>query len=140
MKKHLYLLVVFAILLSFSGTEAFAEVTVIANKNISETSLSNSEIKNISLGNIVKWPDNTPVHFVTLEGDIHRDFLKTYLKRSTSQYKNHWRKMVFTGKGCKPKCFKTEAELIQYVSQTNGAIGYIGRGTGTKDVKILEVY
>jgi ABC-type phosphate transport system substrate-binding protein len=140
MKKHLVLLVVFAILLSFSGTKAFAGVMVIANKNISETSLSNSEIRNISLGNIVKWNDNTPVLFVTLEGDIHRDFLKTYLKRSTSQYKNHWRKMVFTGKGCKPKCFKTEAELIQYVSQTNGAIGYIGQGTGAKDVKILEVY
>ena len=76
MKKHLYLLVVFAILLSFSGTGVFADVTVIANKNISETSLSNSEIKKISLGKIVKWSDNTPVHFVTLEGDIHQKFLK----------------------------------------------------------------
>ena len=140
MKKHLVLLVVFAILLSFSGTGAFADITVIGNKNISENSLSNSEIKKISLGRIVKLSDNTPVHFVTLEGDVHREFLKTYIKRSTSQYKNHWRKMIFTGKGCKPKCFKTEAALIRYVSQTDGAIGYIGRRTGAKDVKILEVH
>jgi len=140
MKKHLVLLVVFAILLSFSGTGAFADVTVIANKNISENSLSNSEIKKISLGRIVKWADNTPVHFVTLEGDVHQKFLKTYIKRSTSQYKNHWRKMIFTGKGCKPKCFKTEAALIRYVSKTDGAIGYIGRRTGAKNVKILEVH
>jgi len=140
MKKHLVLLFICAILLGFSGTGVFADVAVIANKNISENSLSNSEIKEISLGKIVKWPDNTPVHFVTLEGDIHREFLKTYIKRSTSQYKNHWRKMIFTGKGCKPKSFKTEAELVRYVSQTDGAIGYISRRTGAKNVKVLEVY
>ncbi|MFO7559209.1 MAG: substrate-binding domain-containing protein [Desulfobacterales bacterium] len=140
MKKLLYLLLIVVIFFGFSGTGAFADVAVIANKNIPENSLSNSEIKKISLGKIVKWPDNTPVHFVTLEGDIHREFLKTYIKRSTSQYKNHWRKMIFTGKGCEPKCFKTEAELIQYVSQTDGAIGYIGQRTGTENVKVLEVY
>jgi ABC-type phosphate transport system substrate-binding protein len=140
MKKYLYLLVGFAIFLSFSVTGAFADVMVIANKNLSQNSLSNYEIKEISLGKIVKWPDNTPVRFVTLEGDVHREFLKTYIKRSTSQYKNHWRKMVFTGKGCKPKCFKTENELIQYVSQTDGAIGYIGRRTGARNVKVLQVH
>jgi len=140
MNKYLYLLVVFAVFLGFSGTGVCADVIVIANKNLSENSLSNSEIKEISLGKIVKWSDNTPVHFVTLEGDIHREFLKTYLKRSTSQYKNHWRKMIFTGKGCTPKCFKTEDELVQYVSQTDGAIGYIGRKTSAQNLKILEVY
>jgi len=140
MKKRLVLLVELAVFLSFSGTAALADVMVIANKNLSENSLSNFEIKEISLGKIVKWSDNTPVHFVTLDGDIHREFLKTYIKRSTSQYKNHWRKMVFTGKGCAPKCFKTENELIQYVSQTDGAIGYVNRQTSARDVKVLEVY
>jgi ABC-type phosphate transport system substrate-binding protein len=47
--------------------------------------------------------------------------------------------MVFTGKGQKPKAFKTDEELIQFVSETSGAIGYVSADVTIKNVKTITV-
>ena len=38
-----------------------------------------------------------------------------------------------------PKRFNTETELINYVTATKGAIGYINQGTDTGDTKSISV-
>jgi ABC-type phosphate transport system substrate-binding protein len=88
---------------------------------------------------MAKWSDNTSIYFVTSENETHEDFLKTYINRSSSQFKNYWRQMVFTGKGQKPKAFDTDEEIIQFVSETSGAIGYVGTKAALKNVKTITV-
>jgi ABC-type phosphate transport system substrate-binding protein len=117
----------------------FAKVLIIANNGVSQESLNKEEVQNIFLGKLVKWSDNKGIHFATSETDSHEEFLKTYINRSSSQYRNYWRKMGFTGKGRKPKAFKNDAEIIQFVSETSGAIGYVGTDAGLKNVKIITV-
>jgi hypothetical protein len=47
--------------------------------------------------------------------------------------------MVFTGKGIPPKSFDTEAELVDFVKTTPGAVGYVSPRTDVTGVKILAV-
>ena len=139
MKKILFFMLSLAGLGSFFVAPTCAKVLIIANNSVSQESLNKEELQNIFLGKTVKWPDNTGIQFVTTETDAHEEFLKMYINRSSSQFRNYWRKMVFTGKGRKPKAFKNDAEIIQFVSETSGAIGYVGTDAALKNVKVITV-
>jgi hypothetical protein len=104
-------------------------VVIIANVAMPDRSLSKTEVQNIFLGKLTKV-DGTKITFVILKtGDIHAEFLETYLSRTPSQYTKYWKKLVFSGKGRSPKAFDSEEDLIAYVEQTQGAIGYIAAST-----------
>lgn len=139
MKKILIFMLFFVSLSGFFVTPTFAQVLIIANNSVSQESLKKEEVQNIFLGKMAKWSDNTSIYFVTSENETHEDFLKTYINRSSSQFKNYWRQMVFTGKGQKPKAFDTDEEIIQFVSETSGAIGYVGTKAALKNVKTITV-
>jgi len=127
------------VLMCLASTAAFADVVVIANKNVSETSMSKDKVKQIFLGKVVKWQDGSRIRFVTLKGDSHKSFLKEYIGRSEAQYKTYWKKILFTGKGSMPKSFATEQEMAQYVANTKGAIGYISKNTVAENVASISV-
>ncbi len=144
MKKTLHLTCVFAIVagvvLSAPAPAASQEVVIIANKSVETSTLSPAQLKEIFLGKCTRWENGDKINIVILKHtDTHKSFLKTYVKRSPSQFTNYWRKQVFTGKGESPKAFKSERELVDYVANVKGAIGYITKGTHTDRVKILSV-
>ena len=117
---------------------ATGEVLVIANKTVATDTLSLDEVKNIFLGKKTKWSDGKKVHFVTRKkSEVHKIFLKKYVSKTTSQFRNYWKKQVFTGKGRSPKVFKNDAEMISFVASTEGAIGYISAGSSTDTVKVI---
>jgi ABC-type phosphate transport system substrate-binding protein len=132
----IFLCIVFALVIG----AAHADVLIIANKGVKDTTVSKADLKEIFLGKKVQWVDNTKIRFVTLKkSDPHETFLRTYINKSAQQYSNYWRKMVFTGKGKIPKSFSTSAEMIEYVSGTSGAIGYIGSSTTPTNVNTINV-
>ncbi len=137
MKKVMF---VFLLLFLFTPGIVAADVLVITNKDVPEKDLSKDDIKNIFLGKKVQWKDNSKIHFViSKDPDLHKSFLKAYVKRSTKQFKAYWRKMVFTGEGRKPKSFESTEELLKYVSSTPGAVGYIDKNTTAVNVNTLTV-
>jgi ABC-type phosphate transport system substrate-binding protein len=52
---------------------------------------------------------------------------------------NYFRTLVFTGKGSPPKSFATTDEIIQYVANTEGAIGYVSLDADLRGVVQLEL-
>jgi ABC-type phosphate transport system substrate-binding protein len=104
-------------------------IVVIANNTVPETPISTTDIQNIFLGKKTKV-EGTKVTFVILQsGEVHEQFLKTFLSRTPDQYIKYWKKMVFTGKGKSPKAFETEEDMVAYVESTEGAIGYVSPST-----------
>ncbi len=107
-----------------------SKTVVIAHAENKAEKFSKDEIKKIFLGKRTKWDDDRKIIFVTLStGPIHKEFLKTYVGKTPAQYNKYWKKQIFTGKGKPPKSFKTEKQLLDYVSKTKGALGYISRKT-----------
>lgn len=140
MKKQVGLLAAALFILAFSGINAVhADIIFIANKSVPVNSLEQSQIKNIFLGKLAKWPDGSSVKFVTLRGETHSKFLKRYIQRTESQYKTYWKKMLFTGKGLPPKQYETSDEVIHHIAGMEGAVGYIEKEAATDDIKILSV-
>jgi ABC-type phosphate transport system substrate-binding protein len=116
-----------------------ADVQIIANRDIAITELSAGELKDIFLGNKTAI-GGTPVEPVFEEaGGAHQAFLKTYLGKSASALRNHFKTLVFTGKGAQPKAFGSDGEVVRYVARTKGAIGYVSGGADLDGVKKLHV-
>ncbi len=132
-----------SILTFYSGIipDAVAEnVVIICNKNVSESSLSKTDVKQIFLGQKSQWSDGSSISIMTLKkGDTHKQFCKTFTRKSTSQFRAYWKKMVFTGKGQNPPTVATEKELIEFVIKTEGAVGYLSTQNVSDLVKTLSV-
>ena len=125
----------------FTGLAANAEdLIVIANKNVTVSSVTRAELQNIFLGKTGKWPDGKKIKPAVLkEGSTHKKFLNDLLGMSTSQFDSYWKQVIFTGKGRPPKTSDSEEEMVQFVSATDDAVGYIDSGTANADVKKIEV-
>ena len=129
------------LLLCYSGI-TWADIVIIAHKNVPETAITEKDLQEIFLGKRVQWQDNSAIHPATVKAkDLHKAFLKQYIKKSVSKWNAHWKRLVFTGTGTPPQQFGTEQELLEYVAETKGAIGYVDTETSVddNDVIILEV-
>jgi ABC-type phosphate transport system substrate-binding protein len=119
---------------------AIAEVVIIVNKSVSIDTMSQSTISNIYFGNMTKWPDGKTIHVVMLKGGkTHETYVKKILVSTPSRLISYWKKVVFTGIGIRPKIFKNEQDLVSYVSNTKGTIGYIDDSVLDESVKVVTI-
>ena len=136
MKKTVLLLWV---LLSWGIFPVFPDVLIITNRGTEISSLKKKEIKDIFTGKRTRWNGSGKIIIATLKNSgVHEEFLRQFVKKTPSQFRNFWRRKVFTGEGKIPKVFTSEANLIDFVARTKGAVAYISSPT-RKPVKIIEI-
>ncbi|MBT6179880.1 MAG: hypothetical protein HOI23_21745 [Deltaproteobacteria bacterium] len=110
--------------LTVSG-QAYASTTSIALHPSEAPQLDRNQVKKIYLGKVRHLENGTRLTLTCLEkGVLHRDFLRQWVGMTPSQFRNHWRKRVFTGKSPMPRHFKSNAHQLNFVEKTPGAIGY----------------
>ena len=117
-------------LVFFSCPHALAAeemVAIVTHPTVTD-SLNKDEIKQIFLGKKTQWNDNSGITFVLLDDDeLLTAFLKAYIGKTPDQFKNYWKKQVFTGKGKMPKVYQTSAELIKFLVENQGSISVMRR-------------
>lgn len=125
------------ILASLSGY-AVADITVIANPSVTAT-VSSKDVERIFLGKSSAFSDGSvAVPINSKDGNQARgEFDQTVLGRSTAQVSAFWSKQIFTGKGMPPKEVSSDEEMVQTVSTTPGAIGYVDSSAVNDSVKVL---
>jgi ABC-type phosphate transport system substrate-binding protein len=116
------------------------DITVICNKSVPESSINKQDLKNIYMGKKTTWNDNKKIVFVVQDNATANDqFLSTYINKSAAQYSSYWKEKVFTGQGTPPKSLASDKEMIQYVTQNDGAIGFVSSGDSLENVKKLSI-
>ncbi|MDY0359978.1 MAG: hypothetical protein RBR08_00840 [Desulforegulaceae bacterium] len=116
-----------------------ADILVIANKGVSSSSLSKDELKRIYLGKLSRWENGDKVNFCLVKSDLMEDFCQQYIGQSAMNYLKHWKKLVFTGKGSMPPFYDKDEDVIQFVAETKGAVGFVSSGSNTDSVKVITV-
>lgn len=113
---------------------------VIANASITVNTISQDELQEVFLGTRYSLSNGYKVVPVLLKGGpAHEFFVKSYLGKSTEAFRTWWLRYVFTGQGLLPKTFASEAELVDYVSRTKGAVGYVTQTSVRGNVKCIQV-
>lgn len=134
MKSQLFLktLAGLAVLVSFAST---ANVSVIVHPSNTAT-LDAVSISRIYLGKTKSFSTGDQIVAINQAANskVGIEFSNKVLKKSPSQLRAYWSKLVFTGKGSPPQSVMSDQEVIELVSNNPNMIGYI-KGTPTGNVK-----
>jgi len=119
---------------------ATAGTVVVANSAVPADGVSQGDLQQIFLGKQTSWGDGTSIELGVLSGGpVADEFLKTYVKKSPSQFQTFWKKAVFSGTGTAPQEFGSGADLVAWVAATPGAIGFAEDGAATDGCKVLAI-
>lgn len=118
-----------------------ASITVIVHPS-NNNDLNKSAISRLFLGKTKKFPDGTIA--IPLNQDesknITEEFNSKALKKSSSQLKAYWSKLVFTGKGTPPKNAEDNKAVLDIVAQNPNVIGYISSDIVNDKVKAVTTF
>ena len=133
----------FILLLAFTACCSAAsaqDVVLVANKSVQITEIKDADLRAIFTGEKTRFADGSHAVPVTLKGGpVHEVFLRNHVGDNPEEFRARWRKAVFTGQGAMPRAFDSESALIEYVSTTPGALGYVSRVSPQNDVKSIPV-
>jgi ABC-type phosphate transport system substrate-binding protein len=73
------------------------------------------------------WADGTPITVFILpkRSSEHRSFVTGHLKMQPFHLHRLWNRMIFSGTGRQPTELSSQAEMLDKVRSTPGAIGYL---------------
>ncbi len=123
------------------STMSYAEVAVVVN-SANGSSVSDAEISRIFLGKLKKFGGGESVAPVNgkMGSETRNDFEKKVLKKSGSQVKAYWSKLVFSGKGKPPKELDSDADVLKFIAANPNAIGYVDAASVNDTVKVLKTF
>lgn len=105
-------------------------------------SVTRRELSDLFLKKVTRWPDGTTVEPVE---PPERSRAKAYFLsdvmngRSAFALRTYWQRRVFSGRDTPPIEKATEEEVVAFVRQTPGAIGYVGATVAVEGVKVLPL-
>jgi ABC-type phosphate transport system substrate-binding protein len=132
-------LVAFVLSLCLAGSVAIADVVPIVSSTSAITTLSKTQVTDIFLGKVSRFPDGTQaIPIDQAERSPARDeFYATYAGKSPAQIKSHWAKIIFTGRGQPPKTVAGDVDVKILVAANPQAISYIERSAVDSSVHVL---
>jgi ABC-type phosphate transport system substrate-binding protein len=139
MRKILTLAALLAASASFA--EEPARVRVIVNPANRETALSREQVSRLFLRKQTSWPSGGQVDPVDQRSSsaAREKFVEWAHHRSPSALSLYWQQQVFSGRGSPPPEKAGDAEVIEYVAQNPGAVGYVSAGAKVGNVRVLAV-
>ncbi|MCC5926450.1 MAG: hypothetical protein JJU41_07800 [Bacteroidetes bacterium] len=135
-------LLIFAILCVLTTISAQAQsYVVIVNNNNAVTELTKAELSEIFLKTKVRWDDGVSIIPVDLNArsTVREDFTQEIHGRRVAAIRTHWQQAAFSGGGTAPPERNSDADVIQFVRDNPGAIGYISSETPPTGVKVIIV-
>lgn len=129
-----------------SDAESRRELMVIVNKANAVGSITRAELSSIYLGKRKTWATGEivkPCDFqepgVDEEQAAMGHFSVRYINKDLSSLKSYWIKMIFSGKGDPPPIFKKAEDVIRFVSENPGSLGYLYSDQVTGAVRVVPV-
>jgi len=119
-----------------SELNAAGGVVVIGNANLIR--LDATTLEKIYTGKVIEV-EGKPVTAVNANSGstIRNRFLQVYLNQDEDKYTAYWTVRRYIGKGASPREMSSSADVINFVTSTPGAIGYIDEADVPPGVNVL---
>lgn len=114
---------------------------VVVSKDNKLASLTTDDLNRIFLGKKTLWESGTRIvpAMPEEESTAGEAFLSVTLKKSVSQFRAYWKRLLFSGGGTVPKVFRSSSQLIDFVARQPGAIAVVEAGAVDDRVRVLEI-
>lgn len=119
---------------------AFVVIVHVSNP---QTKFTQAELSKLFLKKLKIWPQtNIPVLPVDqLETAVVRaQFSEQILDKKVSALKAYWQKEIFSGRSVPPPEKETDADVLKYVADNAGAIGYIASSVEVDTARVTIVH
>jgi ABC-type phosphate transport system substrate-binding protein len=90
---------------------------------------------------MTRWPDGQALRPVDqpVDSPTRRRFSDDALRRPVSAVKEYWLQAIFSGRGMPPPEVDTDDQVVKFVLQNAGAIGYVSADTSLGGAKVVPV-
>lgn len=143
MKKKIFIIISSIFLLFLNAQVSVvlaAELIIVANRNIKQNEISKDEIKFIYLGRKKKWDDDSRITFVVLRSKLYQEkFMTNFLGKTPEQFDHYWKQNVFTGNGQTPITIENIKDLVDFIANRDGSVGYVPDDANIGNLKILKI-
>ena len=114
---------------------------IIVNESNTISSIDTKKLSKIFLKKVTLWEDKTKILPVDLipKSKTREAFSENIHGKSVDAIKAYWQKQIFSGRGVPPPEKKSDKDVIAYVKNNEGAIGYISTNTKVSDVNVVEI-
>ena len=133
-----------ALLLPTEPVAAQTDYQVVVNDSRTVSSMTKKEIAALFRKNVTKWDDGLKVQPVDQgpSRSVREAFTEAVHGKSVASIKAYWQKMIFSGRATPPPELNNNTEVLDFVRQNSGAIGYVSAGTslgsGVKSLRVTD--
>jgi len=123
-----------------SGSED--SLAIVVNRSNPVENLSFAELRKIFFGEQTHWSNGRRITVLMLEpGKLERQVVLTQIYRMDDKdFNSHFLHGMFTGEiHAAPKTLATPAEVLKYVFNVPGAIGYLRAPEADESVKVVRI-
>lgn len=113
---------------------------LIVNKANPVEQITTQELRIIYLGKKLEWSPVLKIEVCALEDrEINDAFLKRWLNMDYGHFLRHWKRLTFTGTGPALRLYVDQQEMMDFIRETPGAIGYISPKNMNDKVKRIHL-
>ena len=114
---------------------------LVAHRAVKQEELTLNHARLLFTMRVLSWPDGQRVRvFVLPDSDtLHRVFVKQILELYPRQLRRVWDRHLFSGAGAVPVTVSSAEEMLQRVSETPGAVGYLPDGYAGETLRVIHV-
>lgn len=127
---------------SRAATPAAGEFVVIVNAANPTVSVDRDDLSRMFFKRLVKWPNGVAVDPIDLSPVTQPRiaFTKSVHRKPVGAVRAFWQQQIFSGRSVPPPEKGSDADVIEYVRQNPGAVGYISASHQLQSgVKPLEI-
>ena len=142
-RRSLHLALVLAVTVAWLAPRALAAddaFKIIINPDNPITSIDHDFLRDAYLKKATEWNNGTALHPIDLSTRFaqRERFTQDVLRKTPSQLKSYWNQQIFTGKGVPPPEADSVGDVIGYVLEHPGAVGYIPANADPGRTKVVR--
>jgi ABC-type phosphate transport system substrate-binding protein len=121
---------------------SIGSVQVIVNSENPIHTMDRKFLSEVFLKKMTRWSDDTAIQPVDLEPEspVREEFSQRILKRSVQAVRNYWQRLLFSGRNIPPPELKSDDEVIRFVSESKGGIGYVSSSATVRGgIKVINI-
>jgi ABC-type phosphate transport system substrate-binding protein len=121
--------------------DSAAAYQIICHPSNAQTSATRRFLSDAFLKKTTRWQSGEVIHPVDQVADsaVRRKFTEEILDRSVAAVRSYWQQVIFSGRDVPPPELANDSEVVSYVLEHDGAVGYISRSANPGGTKVLTV-
>ena len=114
---------------------------VVVNSGNRTTQLDRSEAARLFLKKVTTWPDGTPVAVVdqARTAPVRAAFSRDIHKKDVEAVVAYWATLVYSARETPPPVKRSDAEVLEFVRRTPGALGYVSADALVEGVRVVAL-